>query len=122
MRIIDVDSNQEVTSPDTTVGYVYGPIMWASPEAYETIDDETKFALDKDDYEKVLAYHKYTDEEMAAIAEQERLREQQEIMDSLPDAMADLSEMVSSNTIDMEGIMDAIADLSEVVSQLVEGE
>lgn len=65
-------------------------------------------------------YHTYTDEELAEIeaarVEQERRVEQQELIESLPDAVADLSEMVSDNTVDVADIMDAVADLSGMVS------
>lgn len=121
MRIIDIETGQEVVDPDVTVGYITAPTMWASPEAYATIDNVTKFALDDSDYEEVMLYRVWTAEEIARREESERQQEQQEVMDALPDAMADLSLMVSDNVTDIADIMDAIADLSEIVSGLMEG-
>jgi hypothetical protein len=67
MRIIDSASQKELTKePDLTAGYIQ-QIAWASPEAYATIDNETKFALDDSDYETVQLYTRYTDEELAAM-------------------------------------------------------
>lgn len=120
MRIIDESTQQEIANPDLTAGYLYETV-WASPDAYATIDNVTKFALSDDDYEEVQLYHVWTADEIAQREEAERQQEHQEIMDALPDAIADLSEMVSDNTINTEDVMDAIAELSEIVSQLVEG-
>lgn len=122
MRIIDEITQHEVTDPDLTVGYLSAPTMWASPEAYATIDNVEKFALADEDFEEVQLYHVWTEEEIAQREEAERQEEHRELMDSLPDAIADLSEMVSDNTINTADVMDAIAELSEIVSNLMEGE
>lgn len=121
MRIIDEITYQELTNPDLTIGELRRTI-WASPEAYTTIDNVTKFALDDSDYEEVQLYHVWTAEEIAQREECERQAEQQELINALPDAVAELSEMVSDNIIDTADVMDAIAELSEIVSNLMEGE
>lgn len=118
MRIIDETTQREVTNPDLTIGELKDAI-WARPEAYATIDNVTKFALDDSDYETVQLYHRWTSEEIAQREESKRQQEHQELMDSLPDAMADLSEMVSDNTIDTADLQDALAELSEIVSRLM---
>lgn len=82
------------------------------------IDNETKFAYDDDDYEDVEVWHEYTDDELEAIKQQEIVNEKQNLMDSLPDAIADLSSEVSNNSISAIDLMDAIADLSSIVSDL----
>ena len=120
MRIIDQNTQREITNPDLSVGYLI-ECEWASPEAYATIDNVNKLALDKSDYEIVKIYHRFTPEEITWMEESERQQEHQELMDSLPDAVADLSVMVSDNTVDTADLMDAIAELSEIVSNLMEG-
>lgn len=117
MRIIDELTNQEITNPDLTRGVLYETI-WASPEAYATIDDVTKFALADDDYETVQLYHVYTDAEIEQQAYDKELNAKHELMNALPDAVADLSDLVSSDTTDMQVVMDALAELSETVSEL----
>lgn len=122
MKIINEATQHEVTNPDLTIGELSTPTMWASPEAYATIDNMTKFALDDSDFEEVRLYHVWTADEIAQREEGERQAEQQELINALPDAVAELSEMVSDNAIDTADVMDAIAELSEIVSNLMEGE
>lgn len=64
MRIIDEQTQQEISAADLTKGFTVAG-TWASPEAYASIDNITKFALADDDYEDVLIYHEYTPEELA---------------------------------------------------------
>lgn len=62
------------------------------------------------------------DEDPDLIAERERnqaTKDQQETLQILPDAVAELSETVSSNTGESDSIADAVAELSELVSQLI---
>lgn len=66
---------------------------------------------------EVVMNEKFTDEE---IAEAMEIRTKAEIMEALPDAVADLSEMVSDNAIDTTDLQDALAELSEIVSGLME--
>lgn len=121
MKIINVDTNQEIVNPDLSIGELSTQSMWASPEAYATIDNVTKFALDESDYEIVQFYHAWTDEELERIEKSKNEQEHREIMESLPDAIAELSSMVSDNSVSMEVINDAIAELSTIVSGLMEG-
>ena len=117
MRIIDELTNQEITNPDLSVGVLF-ETLWASPEAYATIDDKTKFALSDDDYEQVQLYHVYTEAELEQQALDKERNAQSELMNALPEAVADLSDLVSTDTTDMQVVMDALADLSETVSEL----
>lgn len=82
------------------------------------IDNKTKFAWDDDDYEEVEVWHEYTQEELNDLSKQQARQEQEELIRSLPDALADLSFEVSDNSISTTDLMDAIADLSTVVSNL----
>ena len=59
-----------------------------------------------------------TPEEQAAQDEREAEAERQETLSLLPDALADLSETVSTNEVTATELADAIAELSEIVSEL----
>lgn len=118
MRIIDEITQLEIENPDLSVGELRQAI-WASPEAYKTIDNVTKFALADDDYEEVQIYHIWTDEDISFHNETILKIEKEVIIDSLPDAVADLSQAVSDTNDNEAGLADAIAELSEIVSNLV---
>lgn len=122
MRIIDEITQQEITDPDLTVGELWDNKAWVSPEAYANAKSSGSIAVPDDAYEHVQIYHVLTEGDIAEREESELQQERQEMMDALPDAVADLSEMVSDNTLDTADIMDAIAELSEIVSNLMEGE
>lgn len=74
----------------------------------------------------VARWREYTAEELAEIAKknaeaEKKLQESKDkadMIDALPDAVADLSEQVSSNATSNADLADAIADLSMVVSNL----
>lgn len=121
MKIIDEITQQVITEPDLTAGELQNAV-WASPEAYATIDNVTKHALDDDDYEEVQLYHVWTDDEIAQREAAEAEAAKREIMGALPDAVAELSEAVSDTAMNTADVMDAIAELSEIVSNLMEGE
>lgn len=77
-------------------------------------------------YISVARWREYTTEELAevekakAAAEKELqdAKDKADMIDALPDAVADLSEQVSSNVTSNAELADAIADLSAVVSNL----
>lgn len=85
------------------------------------IDNKTKFAWADGDYEEVEVWHEYTEVELKQQEETKTLADHQELINSLPDAVADLSESVSDNAVNQNDIADAVAELSEIVSTLVEG-
>lgn len=85
------------------------------------IDDVTKFAWDDDDYEEVEIWHEYTNDELEEMTKCDDRDDRIDVFNSLPDAVADLSESVSDNTINQNDIANAVAELSEIVSVLVEG-
>lgn len=85
------------------------------------IDNVTKFAWDDDDYEEVEIWHEYTEAELEEMEKCDERDSQIDVFNSLPDAVADLSESVSDNAVNQNDIADAVAELSEIVSTLVEG-
>lgn len=120
MRTIDEKTKEEISDPDLTVGELR-TVVWASPEAYATIDNVEKFALDDSDYETVQMYHVWTNEEIEQREASEEFAANAEAVGSLPDAVAELSGTVSGNATDVQALGDAIAELSELVSNLIEG-
>lgn len=84
------------------------------PFTYVTTKEGSPAVEAYDEYEDILRYKLYTEEEL-----QERT--QQQLIDSLPDAMAELCESVSSNLDNVTVLTEAIAELSEIVSKLSEG-
>ena len=85
VKIIDKNTQREITNPDLTLGYLSHCSNWASKDKYDTIDNITKFALDETDYEEVDLYIRYTEEDYLAM-EQSRLQEiKEENIDSIPE-------------------------------------
>lgn len=90
-------------------------------------DDWPHDTLIPDIFEYIV-YHAYTDAELAELAKKkikeeqaiQEAKEKAEIASTLPDAVADLSEQVSSNTTDYSDLSDAVAELSALVSNMVE--
>lgn len=78
-------------------------------------------------YVSVARWREYTAEELDAIAKKnaeaekklQEAKDKADMIDALPDAVADMSEQVSSNATSNAEIADALADLSMVVSNLV---
>lgn len=76
----------------------------------------------------VARWREYTAEELEAIAKknaeaEKKLQEAKDkanMIDALPDAVADLSEQVSTNATSNAELADALADLSAVVSDIVQ--
>ena len=100
--IADVDESKGVLTNATTI----------KPDA-APIDNKTKWAWDDDDYEEVLVWHEYTEEE---LSEGDAVT-----LDDVTDALADISDTVSTNADDLSTISDAIAELSELVATLANG-
>ncbi len=77
-------------------------------------------------YVSVARWREYTDDELAEIAKKnaeaekklQKAKDKADMIDALPDAVADLSEHVSSNSTSNADIADALADLSMVVSNI----
>lgn len=116
-KIISEETQKEMTAPDLTAGELR-ECLWAPPEAYATIDNVTKFALDDSDYEDVYIYHVWTDDEKKAHDEAQKAADKADIEGALPDAVAELSAAVSAQAGDSATLSDAVAELSQLVSDL----
>lgn len=128
MKIIDEMAQTEVFNPDLEKGYLYQSI-WASPEAYASVDNVTKFALDEEDYEEVLIYHVWTEDE---LEEQERQKEfelqnelRETMLSELPDiqeatmeAIIEIGDMVASQDETNNDMIDAFIELGNIVAEL----
>lgn len=115
MRIIDELTQAEIANPDMSAGELRAAV-WASPEAYATIDNVEKFALDDSDYEEVQIYHRWTAEETAQHQESQAADELQGEIDSLPDALSELAVLTADNSVDIADLQDAIIELAEIVA------
>lgn len=69
-QVIYDDNDKVVKSPDLTKGIVR-PEQRIKSDA-KPIDNKNKFAWDDDDYESIMRYHVWTDEELALMKERER--------------------------------------------------
>ena len=110
MRIIDENGN-DVSDVDESKGQLTNATVIRQDAA--PIDNKTKWAWDDDDYETVQVYRPYTDEEFALVTKP--------TVDDVTDALADISDTVSTNADDLSTINDAIAELSELVATLANG-
>lgn len=106
MLIYD-ENDQLITGPDLDIGELRQEIR-IKPDA-TPIDNETKFAWYDNDYEDILRYHVWTQEELAEIAEREAETAQAEAREaflaSAPDiqaeqdaAICELYEMIIGGT------------------------
>lgn len=104
MRIIDECTGKELTEAqiDPARG-VLVEAMRARPGAYDTIDNVRKFALAAEDYEAVMVYRAYTEEELAErelqaaqSAYDESREEWEELLESLfsADSLADFLKII----------------------------
>lgn len=104
MRIIDEYTGKELTEAqiDPARG-VLVEAMRAKPGAYDTIDNVRKFALSAEDYEAVMVYRAYTEEELAErdlqaaqSAYDESREEWEELLESLfsADSLADFLKLI----------------------------
>lgn len=106
MRIVDEYTGKELTEAqaDPKRGSL-AEAMRAKPGAYDTIDNARKFALSAEDYEAVMVYMPYTEEELAERELQEAQRayeavryEWEELLESLfsADSLADFLKLIVS--------------------------
>lgn len=106
MRIVDEYTGKELT--EAQVDHARGVLveaMRAKPGAYDTIDNVRKFALSAEDYEAVMVYRAYTEEELAerelqaAQSAYEAAREEwEELLESIfsADSLADFLKLIVS--------------------------
>lgn len=106
MRIIDEYTGKELT--EAQIDHARGVLveaMRAKQGAYDTIDNVRKFALSAEDYEAVMVYRAYTEEELAErelqaaqSAYDESREEWEELLESLfsADSLADFLKLIIS--------------------------
>lgn len=87
MRYIDSETNLEIQNPDLEAGYIV-ETDWAPMEAYETIDNVSKFALEPSDYERVMLYRAWTQEEVARRADSDSYVARQALINGLPEVVS----------------------------------
>ena len=109
MVIYDIHGNVLI-NPDLSTGVV--------ERGFKNVDDN---------YEEVGYYHEYTPEELETIAAQQEKKETldwlyvyaKEDFEMTEDAIAEMSETVSENNIDISDLSDAFAELSEIISDML---
>lgn len=127
MRVIDEATQQEIANPDLTAGELR-KAMWASFEAYATIDNVVKFALDDDDYEEVQLYHAWTAEEIGhreeSKREAEKTIERETLLGELPDTLADsdaaICELYETTLAQSDTIAEQDAAICELYEMIME--
>lgn len=104
MRIIDEYTGKDLT--EAQIDHARGVLveaMRAKPGAYDTIDNVRKFALSDEDYEAVMVYRPYTEEELAerelqaAQSAYDAAREEwEELLESIfsADSLADFLKLI----------------------------
>ena len=104
MRIIDEYTGKELNEAqiDPARG-VLVEAMRAKPGSYETIDNVRKFALSAEDYEAVMVYRAYTEEELA----ERELQAAQIAYDAARDEWEELLESIFS--------ADSLADFLKII-------
>ena len=123
MRVIDEATQQEIANPDLNAGELRRA-MWASSEAYATIDNVVKFALDDDDYEEVQLYHAWTAEEIDQSEElkreSEKAIERETLLGELPDTLADSDSAICELYETTLAQSDTIAEQDAAICELYE--
>lgn len=94
MRLIDENGNDILEEDcDLTIGQII-ETDYVSPEAYDSIDNVTKFALDEDDFEHVRMYRKYTEMDYAAKELGEKQEQREEMLEALPGNLSDIDDAI----------------------------
>lgn len=94
MRLIDENGN-DIREEDCDLSK--GEIIekdYVSPEAYDSIDNVNKFAIDDDDVEHVRMYRRYTELDYLAKEHGAKLDAREELMDELPDTLSDIDDAI----------------------------
>lgn len=126
MKIYD-ENDQLITDPDLEVGELRQETR-IKPGAIP-IDNETKRAWDDDDYEDILRYHVWTQEELAEVAEREaeaaKAEAREAFLETDPGVQAEQDAAICDlyeQTLDMQAESDqAITDLYEMILEVQNG-
>lgn len=123
MRLIDEDGNDILEEDcDLNIGEII-ETTYVSPEAYDSIDNIVKFALNDDDYEQVRMYRKYTEMDYHIKELDEKQAQREALLNELPDTLADTDDalcalyetnLVQQDIIDEQD--DAICELYEMIT------
>lgn len=94
MRLIDQNGNDILKEDcDLTIGEII-ETEYVSPEAYDSIDNVVKFALDEDDYEHVRMYRLYTELDYQAMEDSIKQEQRDELLNELPDTLSDIDDAI----------------------------
>lgn len=126
MKIYD-DQDNLVDSPNLNVGELRHETR-IKPDAIP-IDDKKKFAWDDDDYEDILRYHMWTQEELTEMAEREaetaKAEAREAFLGSAPGIQAEQDAAICDlyeQTLNMQAESDqAITDLYEMILEVQNG-
>lgn len=115
MKIIDEITGSEILDPDLSIGELI-PSKWASIDAYDSIDNITKFAIDDDEWENVLLYRIPSEDEINQnIIRDESNTALEERDDSFDNALCELYETTLSQSAIMDEQDAAICALYEMM-------
>lgn len=123
MRLIDQNGNDILKEDcDLTIGEII-ETEYVSPEAYDSIDNVVKFALDEDDYEHVRMYRLYTELDYQAMEDNIKQEQRDELLNELPytlsdtdDALCELYETTLAQQDIIDEQDDAICELYEMIA------
>lgn len=126
MKIYD-ENDQVIIDPDLEVGELRQETR-IKPDAIP-IDNKTKFAWDDDDYEDILRYHVWTQDELAEIAKRKaetaKAEAREAFIESAPDIQAEQDTAICDlyeQTLNMQTESDqAITDLYEMILEVQNG-
>lgn len=94
MRLIDENGNDILEEDcDLTIGEII-ETDYVPPEAYDTIDDIVKFALDESDYEHVRMYRLYTDIDYSLMESISKQEQREALLNELPDTLSDIDDAI----------------------------
>lgn len=92
MRLIDENGNDILEKDcDLSAGEIV-ETDYASPEAYESIDNVAKFALEPGDFERVRMYRKYKEIDYQLIEDNEKIQEREELLSNLPGTLSTIDD------------------------------
>lgn len=121
------EKDQLITDPDLEVGELRQETR-IKPDAVP-IDNKTKHAWDDDDYEDILRYHVWTQDELAGIAKRKaetaKAEAREAFLESAPDIQAEQDAAICDlyeQTLNMQAESDqAITDLYEMILEVQNG-
>lgn len=111
-----LDSDNRILASTDTEEFAEGMEPYDMPDDFD-FSKQDQYVMQ--DGAPVYSKRPLTPEQQAAKDARDAETERQETLSLLPDAVADLSETVSTNETDLTDVNNAIAELSELVSELM---